>query len=260
MEIQIWEREGVGKGEQKHLQIGPITCPLKRPQDVIFIFLHCTNTFFSFTSSSTSCLIFLLPLIPYSNFQSPCPPKCTTKHPHRQGLPLSSPPLISAISSRCPPLSAATSRRSAETGTPLDSTWRTRHRQFRFPSATSTTCWSSSATSTNSEKLRSTSTVASSLGSPIRRRHAPVLWDRRGGVWTRSSDGSGRPTRSMEGRRRPIPLAAELFACTFVRWRSVKQRQEASLTLRKRRRRTNLRALITLPSPSSNWPLEIHGW
>ena len=67
MEIEIWEREGVGKGEQKHLQIGPITCPLKRPQDVIFIFLHCTNTFFSFTSSSsssTSCLIFLLPLLP----------------------------------------------------------------------------------------------------------------------------------------------------------------------------------------------------
>ena len=52
-----YEREkGVGKGEQKQLQIGPRTCPLKRPQDVIFIFVHCTNTFFSFTSS---CVLFL---------------------------------------------------------------------------------------------------------------------------------------------------------------------------------------------------------
>jgi len=42
VEIQIREKWG---RRRKAPSKGPTPCPLKRPQDVIFIFLHCTNSF-----------------------------------------------------------------------------------------------------------------------------------------------------------------------------------------------------------------------
>ena len=244
-----------------------MSCPLKRPQDVIFILLHCTNTysfislitlsscsFFPVTPPPISKLFLFLHHPPPHTTQQPCPPKCKTVHHHRHNLPpINNNTIINIKNS----LWAVTSLRSGETGTPSGSTWRTRAPQLHSLSATSTTSWTSSVTSTSLGKPRFTCTVASSSASPLLLRRAPALSGRPGEASTPSSDVFGQPMRSTAARRRLTPSAAEPFGYTSVRSRSASQRQEGSLIRRRRRRwGTKLRALLRVQRLSSNWLLD----
>ena len=105
--------------EKKSTFKGPTFCPLKRPQDVIFIFLHCTNTFFRLIPSLTH------PLISSQNsiyiHISIAINSSTIAHSYQTKTCLLKFKMV------LPPHHnnhwVAMSHKSGETGTPLDSTW-----------------------------------------------------------------------------------------------------------------------------------------
>lgn len=162
--------------EKKSTFKGPTFCPLKRPQDVIFIFLHCTNTFFRLIPSLTH------PLISSQNsiyiHISIAINSSTIAHSYQTKTCLLKFKMV------LPPHHnnhwVAMSHKSGETGTPLDSTWGIRVPQFHSLSATSTMCWISFGTSINLGKPRSTCTVASSLASPPLLHPVPALSGKHG--------------------------------------------------------------------------------
>lgn len=124
VEIQIREK---WRKRRKAPSKGPTLCPLKRPQDVIFIFLHCTNSFLLSLTPSPSYFfpklhihhyIYISLLVAYIVTDQPCLPRFKTflltmvppPHLYRNTLP--------PITNR----SAVMSHKNGETGTPSGST------------------------------------------------------------------------------------------------------------------------------------------